>query len=273
MSYRYLAFITGRRDSCGCRSRAVSRDPARAPASTVRDPRAVGRRRRPWRDNTYPARCTSPRTSTRTVRAEPRWSRAYGGPPEILPTSSTARQYGLARTSASARAWCAPPTTRRAPPDCAPHDGRASARALILGNGRHSPRPSLRGLRPFGVRVHSARWTTARDPAVASPGSSPSPARSSLRRSVRVSQLTSSSHAAVDRPSGTARCGSQRLLLERVRPRTCCAHGPLRLMRPRLGLRSPKFNQLARGSAPHPEAFAIRRCPAAHVATYRLHAC
>ena len=122
-----------------------------------------------WRDNTYPgAACDIPsHLYSYSFEPNPRWSRAYGGQPEILAyLEHCATKYGLREHlvfgSHVARADFdeASGTWTIATDD----DRVYRARALILGNGAlHLPQvPDLPGLASFrGATFHSARWDHA----------------------------------------------------------------------------------------------------------------
>ena len=124
-----------------------------------------------WRDNTYPgAACDIP-SHLYSYSFEPnaKWSRAYGGQPEILAyLEHCATKYGLvphikfgARVSKAE--YDEPSGTWFVFTD---DDRMFRARALILGNGAlHLPQiPDLPGLASFqGKTFHSARWDHAYD--------------------------------------------------------------------------------------------------------------
>src|SRR5687767_13060022 len=124
-----------------------------------------------WRDNTYPgAACDIPsHLYSYSFEPNPRWSRAYGGQPEILAyLEHCADKYGLrAHLRFGARMVRAAYDEDRATWTVHTHDGsRFVARALILGNGAlHIPAiPELRGLASFGgTAFHSARWNHAHE--------------------------------------------------------------------------------------------------------------
>jgi cation diffusion facilitator CzcD-associated flavoprotein CzcO len=122
-----------------------------------------------WRDNTYPgAACDIPsHLYSYSFEPNPRWSRAYGGQPEILAyLEHCADAYGLgpylrfgarvdrARYDDASATW----TVEVA------GGGALVGRALILGNGAlHLPAiPELPGRDRFaGAAFHSARWDHA----------------------------------------------------------------------------------------------------------------
>lgn len=122
-----------------------------------------------WRDNTYPgAACDIPsHLYSYSFEPNPRWSRAYGGQPEILAyLEHCADAYGLrphlrfgslverAEYDETSATWTV--SVRGGP--------RLTARALILGNGAlHLPSiPELPGRERFtGKTFHSARWDHA----------------------------------------------------------------------------------------------------------------
>jgi cation diffusion facilitator CzcD-associated flavoprotein CzcO len=119
-----------------------------------------------WRDNTYPgAACDIPsHLYSYSFEPNPRWSRAYGGQPEILAyLEHCATKYGLrpqlkfgARVSKAE--YDEPSGTWFVFTD---DDRMYRARSLILGNGAlHLPQiPDLPGLASFrGKSFHSARW-------------------------------------------------------------------------------------------------------------------
>jgi len=119
-----------------------------------------------WRDNVYPgAACDIPsHLYSYSFEPNPRWSRAYGGQPEILAyLEHCADTYGLrphlrfgaaverAAYDEASATWTV--SVRGGP--------TLTARALILGNGAlHLPAiPELPGRASFaGASFHSARW-------------------------------------------------------------------------------------------------------------------
>ena len=118
-----------------------------------------------WRDNTYPgAACDIPsHLYSYSFEPNPRWSRAYGGQPEILAyIEHCATKYGLRphlRFGAEVvrAAW----DERTATWTVHTRTATYVARTLILGNGAlHVPQiPDLPGLATFaGKTFHSARW-------------------------------------------------------------------------------------------------------------------
>ena len=119
-----------------------------------------------WRDNTYPgAACDIPsHLYSYSFEPNPKWSRAYGGQPEILAyLEHCATKYGLRSKlvfgSRVAKAeYDEPSGTWTVSTD---DDRVYRARSLILGNGAlHLPQiPELSGLASFrGKSFHSARW-------------------------------------------------------------------------------------------------------------------
>lgn len=119
-----------------------------------------------WRDNTYPgAACDIPsHLYSYSFEPNPKWTRAYGGQPEILAyLEHCATKYGLrphiqfgARVSRAE--YDEPSGTWFVFTD---DDRMFRARALVLGNGAlHLPQiPDLPGLASFrGTTFHSARW-------------------------------------------------------------------------------------------------------------------
>jgi cation diffusion facilitator CzcD-associated flavoprotein CzcO len=119
-----------------------------------------------WRENTYPgAACDVPsHLYSYSFEPNPRWSRAYGGQPEILAyLEHCADTYGLRQhlrfgEAVADAVW----NDAAACWDIATSSGeRLQARALLLGNGAlHIPSlPDIPGLEAFrGTRFHSARW-------------------------------------------------------------------------------------------------------------------
>ncbi|HWO22171.1 MAG TPA: NAD(P)/FAD-dependent oxidoreductase [Kofleriaceae bacterium] len=124
-----------------------------------------------WRANSYPgAACDIPsHLYSYSFEPNPRWSRAYGGQPEILAyLERCADKYGLrAHLRFGARVVRAAYDEARATWTVETQAGdRFVARALILGNGAlHLPAlPELRGLSSFGGKTfHSARWDHAHE--------------------------------------------------------------------------------------------------------------
>jgi cation diffusion facilitator CzcD-associated flavoprotein CzcO len=119
-----------------------------------------------WRDNSYPgAACDVPsHLYSYSFEPNPRWSRAYGGQPEILAyLEHCADRYGL-RPHLQFAAHVERAVYDRATATwtvrvrgCEP----LTARALVLGNGAlHLPSiPELPGRASFaGASFHSARW-------------------------------------------------------------------------------------------------------------------
>jgi cation diffusion facilitator CzcD-associated flavoprotein CzcO len=124
-----------------------------------------------WRDNSYPgAACDIPsHLYSYSFEPNPRWSRAYGGQPEILAyLERCAARYGLRpHLRFGARVVRAVYDEERATWTVHTQDGaRFVARSLILGNGAlHLPAiPDLPGLASFaGTTFHSARWNHAHE--------------------------------------------------------------------------------------------------------------
>jgi cation diffusion facilitator CzcD-associated flavoprotein CzcO len=124
-----------------------------------------------WRDNTYPgAACDIP-SHLYSYSFEPnsRWSRAYGGQPEILAylehcaTKYALREHMRFSTRVVKAAYDEPSGTWFVFTD---DDRMYRARSLILGNGAlHLPQiPDVPGLASFqGKTFHSARWDHAYD--------------------------------------------------------------------------------------------------------------
>lgn len=124
-----------------------------------------------WRANTYPgAACDIPsHLYSYSFEPNPRWSRAYGGQPEILSyLEHCATKYALrphlrfgaevvaATFDEDSATWIVETKTGE----------RFVARSLILGNGAlHLPAvPELPGLASFaGTTFHSARWNHGYD--------------------------------------------------------------------------------------------------------------
>lgn len=124
-----------------------------------------------WRDNTYPgAACDVPsHLYSYSFEPNPKWSRAYGGQPEILAyLEHCATKYGVRpHLRLGVRVTGADYDEASATWTVHTHDGaRHVARALILGNGAlHIPAiPELPGLASFrGTTFHSARWNHAHE--------------------------------------------------------------------------------------------------------------
>jgi cation diffusion facilitator CzcD-associated flavoprotein CzcO len=124
-----------------------------------------------WRANSYPgAACDIPsHLYSYSFEPNPRWSRAYGGQPEILAyLERCADKYGLRpHLRFGARVVRAVYDEERATWTVETQAGdRFVARALILGNGAlHLPAlPELRGMSSFGGKTfHSARWDHAHE--------------------------------------------------------------------------------------------------------------
>ena len=122
-----------------------------------------------WRDNHYPgAACDIPsHLYSYSFEPNPRWSRAYGGQPEILAyLEHCAARYGLAPyLRFGAEVSRAEYDDARALWSVTARDGSSwTARALILGNGAlHLPAlPEIPGRERFtGTAFHSARWDHA----------------------------------------------------------------------------------------------------------------
>ena len=124
-----------------------------------------------WRDNSYPgAACDIPsHLYSYSFEPNPRWSRAFGGQPEILAyLEHCADKYRLrSHLRFGARVVRAVYDDARAVWTVETQAGaRYVARALLFGNGAlHVPAiPDLPGLSTFaGAAFHSARWDHARD--------------------------------------------------------------------------------------------------------------
>jgi cation diffusion facilitator CzcD-associated flavoprotein CzcO len=122
-----------------------------------------------WRDNSYPgAACDIPsHLYSYSFAPNPRWSRAYGGQPEILAyLEGCADRFGLRpHLRLGARAERAVYDAARGTWTVSVAGGSSLVgRALILGNGAlHLPAiPELPGRERFaGRQFHSARWDHA----------------------------------------------------------------------------------------------------------------
>ncbi|MBL0216206.1 MAG: NAD(P)/FAD-dependent oxidoreductase [Myxococcales bacterium] len=124
-----------------------------------------------WRDNTYPgAACDIPsHLYSYSFEPNPRWSRAYGGQPEILAyLEHCATKFGLRphlRFGAQVTGATFDDTTGTW--TISTKDGETFvARSLVLGNGAlHLPAiPELPGASTFaGTTFHSARWNHQHD--------------------------------------------------------------------------------------------------------------
>jgi cation diffusion facilitator CzcD-associated flavoprotein CzcO len=124
-----------------------------------------------WRANSYPgAACDIPsHLYSYSFEPNPRWSRTFGGQPEILAyLERCADKYGLRpHLRLDTRVVRAAYDEARGTWTVHAQGGaRFVARALILGNGAlHLPQvPDLPGLASFGGKAfHSARWDHAHD--------------------------------------------------------------------------------------------------------------